>query len=172
MSTVTKSTRRGRVLFPPACPVSSPGKSISYLKEKVEAKNHEGALFDTKCIFTNSFYIIYTHMPSDGTARSGLGPPISISNQENSSTDMSTGQSDGGNSLTEVPVLRCIIKFRHHTPLLPLCHIKNSFQIWENTCYLSFCTKLQIFLYFTTNDGFQFYIITHRYLKCISLQLN
>ena len=67
-------------------------------------------------------------MPRDGAAHSGLGPPTSIINQENSSTGMFTGQSDGGSSSIEVPGFRCVIRFRHHTPLLLLlCHIKIGF---------------------------------------------
>jgi hypothetical protein len=54
-----------------------------------------------------------------GTTHSGLNPPTPISNQKkNSPADMPTGQSDGGNSLTEVPdsqACQVATKINHHT---------------------------------------------------------
>lgn len=49
------------------------------------------------------FYVPESHFPRDGTAHSVMGPPTSISSQEDTTTETPTGQSAGGNSVTEFP---------------------------------------------------------------------
>lgn len=54
-------------------------------------------------LFNLHFYVIQDYLPRCDTAHNGLGPPLSIINQDNTPTDLSqTGQSGGGIFSTEI----------------------------------------------------------------------
>ena len=60
------------------------------------------------CFLLLFFFLNQTqdHLPKAGKTHSGLGPPISIINQENAPTDLLTYQSDGVLSLLMFPLPR------------------------------------------------------------------
>lgn len=59
------------------------------------------------CNLFNLFsHTAQNHEPSSGPAESGLGPLTTIINKEDDPTDLSTGQSDEGNSQLKFPFPR------------------------------------------------------------------
>ena len=65
-------------------------------------RSHGGVLLTGLFPMDCSAYTVQDHLPRGGTPHSGMDPPISIINEENAPTDVSTCRSDGGSSSNEV----------------------------------------------------------------------
>ena len=60
----------------------------------------------SRLLFSHPPYIGPAHLPKNGTTH--MGPPTSITNQEQGPIGMSTDQFGGGNPSAEIPLPRCV----------------------------------------------------------------
>lgn len=69
-----------------------------------ETKEEHHALACSRPRLRYLSHIAQAHLPGNGAAHSGLGPPISTVKQKLFPTDMATGQGDGADSSAEAPL--------------------------------------------------------------------
>lgn len=118
IKTLTKSNlRKGNLIWLTYYSPSSRDTKVSQVRS-LKKKPLKNAIYWPDSKLELSFLMTQSpHQPSNGCTHSSQGPPISLRNQENSPTDVISGQSNGENPLIEVLPCRCIkvaSKIGHH----------------------------------------------------------